>query len=133
MLIGDVATRTGLTVKTLRFYERQDLLAAPARTTGGYRDYDPTVLERLAFIKAAQASGLTLAQIGQVLAIRDDGHPPCDHVAMLVQQRLDDINQRLHELHTTRDALRAIAHRADGYDPGDCTDTYCDLITHADT
>src|SRR5712692_7687601 len=71
MRIGEVAGRAGVPAKTIRFWEDQRLLPPPARTPAGYRDYGPGILERLAFIRQAQAAGLTLAAIGQVLDIRD--------------------------------------------------------------
>lgn len=127
MLIGELADRTGVTPKTLRFYEREHLLAEPQRTSGGYRDYQPDVADRVAFIRQAQAAGLTLAQIGQILAIRDDGRAPCEHATELIGQRLEDVEGRLAELEATRDQLRQLAHRARRLDPDDCTD-YCHII-----
>ena len=56
MKIGEVAGRSGVPAKTIRFWEDRHLLLAPARTASGYRDYDPAVLERLAFIRHAQAA-----------------------------------------------------------------------------
>ena len=91
MQIGEVAGRSGVPAKTIRFWEDQHLLPAPARTPAGYRDYDPGVLERLAFIRHAQAAGLTLDAIRQVLDIRDDGQPPCVHVAGLIARRLAEV------------------------------------------
>lgn len=128
MLIGEVATRTGVTTKALRFYEREGLIPAPDRTDGGYRDFDPATVGRVEFIKDAQAAGFTLAQIGEILAIRDSGELPCGHVATLVGERLAEIEQRLRELRHVRRQLRGIAERAAGFDPDDC-DGYCGLIT----
>jgi MerR family Zn(II)-responsive transcriptional regulator of zntA len=67
MRIGEVAGRAGVPAKTIRFWEDQHLLPPPARTPAGYRDYDPAILERLAFIRHAQAAGLALDAIRQVL------------------------------------------------------------------
>lgn len=130
MLIGEVAERTGVSTKALRFYERQGLLPTPDRTSGGYRDFDASAVARVAFIKEAQTAGLTLAQIGEVLAIRDRGEPPCGHVATLVDERLAEIERRLTELRQVRAQLRTIADRAAGYDPEDC-EGYCGLIATA--
>lgn len=116
-----------MSTKTLRFYEREGLLTEPARTSGGYRDYSPSAAERVRFIKDAQAAGFILAQIGEILAIRDDGQPPCDHVATLVDQRLAEVEQRLQELESVRDQLRDVAARTHRYTPDDC-DGYCGLI-----
>jgi DNA-binding transcriptional MerR regulator len=127
MRIGQVATRTGVPAKTIRFWEEQHLLPEPARTPAGYRDYDPAVLERLAFIRYAQAAGLTLQAIRQVLDIRD-GQPPCVHVTGLIAKRLSEVEARLAELARTRDQLAALAAAAAVQDPADCRG-YCSIIT----
>ena len=122
MLIGELAT-TGVTTKTLRFYEAEGLLPQPDRTpAGGYRDYPHGAADRVAFSRNAQAAGLTLAHIRQIRVIRDDGQPPCHHVARLVGQRLDEVTRRLVELETTRTELLALRDRLDHLNPADCTD-----------
>ena len=105
MRIGEAAGRAGVTAKTIRFWEDQHLLPPPARTAAGYRDYDPRIVERLAFIRHAQAAGLTLEHIRQVLGIRDGGQQPCVHVTGLIAQRLGEVEARLAELTRTRDQL----------------------------
>lgn len=127
MLIGEVAEAGGVTTKTLRFYERRGLLAEPDRTPAGYRRYRPEVVERVRFIRHAQAAGLTLAQIGEILEIHDHGEPPCEHVATLVDQRLAQVDERLRELRDVRTQLRRLADRAAALDPADCHG-YCDAI-----
>ena len=127
MRIGEVAGRTGVPPKTIRFWEDQRLLPPPARTPAGYRDYGPAVLERLAFIRHAQAAGLTLDAIRQVLEVRDGGQPPCVHVTGLIAQRLAEVEARLTELARTRDQLAALAGRAAAQDPADCRG-YCSII-----
>jgi len=127
MKIGEVAERSGVPAKTIRFWEDQRLLPAPARTAVGYREFDPAVLERLAFIRHAQAAGLTLEHIRQVLDIRDDGQPPCVHVAGLIARRLAEAEARLAELARARDQLAALAARAAAQDPADCHG-YCSII-----
>ena len=128
MRIGDVAARAGVPAKTIRFWEAQDLLPSPARTPAGYRDYDPVILDRLAFIRQAQAAGLTLEHIRQVLAIRDGGQPPCQHVAGLIARRLAEVQARLAELTRARDQLVTLADRAAAQDPADCRG-YCSIIS----
>ncbi|MEX2549002.1 MAG: heavy metal-responsive transcriptional regulator [Nitriliruptoraceae bacterium] len=120
MLIGELAGATGVTAKTLRFYEADGLLPEPVRTSGGYRDYPSEAVRRVTFIRQAQAAGLTLAQIREILAIRDDGHPPCGHVAELVEERLSEVERRLEELERTRRELLALRRRLEGLDPSDC-------------
>ena len=127
MKIGEIAGRAGVPAKTIRFWEDQGLLPAPARTAAGYRDYSPPILERLAFIRHAQAAGLTLEQIGQVLEIRDGGRPPCVHVTGLIARRLGEVEARLAELARARDQLLLLAGRAAAQDPADCRG-YCSII-----
>ncbi len=132
MLIGELAHDTGTTAKTLRFYEDEGLLPEPGRTSSGYRDYSPEALDRVAFIRDAQGAGFTLRQIGQILAIRDGGQPPCEHVGQLINIRLDDIDRRITELHQTRAHLKDLAGRTRVMDPADCGG-YCDIIRRPDT
>src|SRR5215471_6016889 len=127
MKIGEVAGRAGMPAKTIRFWEDQRLLPPPDRTPAGYRDYGPAILERLAFIRQAQASGLTLTAIRQVLEVRDGGQPPCLHVTGLIARRLAEVEARLAELTRTRDQLAALAARAAAQDPADCRG-YCSII-----
>ena len=128
MRIGEIAGRAGVPVKTIRFWEEQRLLPPPGRTPAGYRDYDQAVLDRLAFIRHAQAAGLTLAAIRQMLEIRDGGQPPCVHVTDLIARRLAEVDVRLAELTRTRDQLVVLAARAAEQDPADCRG-YCSIIT----
>jgi DNA-binding transcriptional MerR regulator len=127
MRIGEAAGRAGVPAKTIRFWEEQHMLPAPARTPAGYRDYDPAIVERLTFIRQAQAAGLTLGRIRQVLDIRDGGDPPCSHVADLIARRLAEVDARLAELTRTRDQLVVLAARAAAQDPADCRG-YCSII-----
>lgn len=129
MLIGDLATRTGLTTKTIRFYEDSGLLPPPPRTPGGYRDYPDQSVTRLTFVRDAQHAGLTLAEIRSVLVLRDDGHAPCTHVTTLIDAHLADIDRRMAELAATREALRALAARAATTDPAACNaDDICTIL-----
>jgi DNA-binding transcriptional MerR regulator len=127
MRIGQVACRAGVPAKTIRFWEDQRLLRPPGRTAAGYRDYDPAIVDRLGFIRHAQAAGLTLAAIRQVLEIRDGGQPPCVHVTDLIARRLAEVEARLAELTRTRDQLVGLAARAAEQDPADCRG-YCSII-----
>lgn len=133
MRIGELATAGGVTTKTIRYYEQAGLLLEPPRTSGGYRDYPSQAVIRLAFIRDAQHAGLTLAEIRGILALRDSGQAPCDHVSDLIQQHLTEINRRMAELRSTRTALHELAQRAAETDPASCTDTdICRIISIPD-
>ena len=129
MRIGELANAGGVSAKTIRYYEAIGLLVAPQRTPAGYRDYDPAAAGRLAFIRAAQAIGLTLGEIRGVIALRDRGEPPCGHVLELIDARAAEIDQRIIELGRLRDELRQLIARARLLDPADCEpDRICHLI-----
>jgi MerR family transcriptional regulator, copper efflux regulator len=128
--IGEVAGLAGVSAKTIRFWEGQRLIPPPARSPAGYRDYRPAVLERIAFIRQAQAAGLNLDAIGQILRIRDGGQPPCVHVSALIDRRLAEVRARLAELERTRDQLAAMVERAAAQDPADCRGC-CSIIAGA--
>lgn len=121
MRIGELASNTATTTKTLRFYEDSGLLPAVARTPGGYRDYTKDVVARLDFIRRGQAAGLTLAQIRQVLQIRDNGHPPCEHVRDLLEQRMSDLDRQIAELRALRKTIAGLHALATASDPDTCT------------
>jgi MerR family copper efflux transcriptional regulator len=69
MRIGELASRAGLNVQTLRFYEREGLLRPPVRTASGYRSYADSDLERVRFIRLCQGLGFTLREIQQLLIL----------------------------------------------------------------
>jgi DNA-binding transcriptional MerR regulator len=128
--ISALAGQAGMTTKTLRYYERIGLLPAPPRSASGYRDYRPEVLDRLGFIRAGQAVGLTLGEIRQVVALRDRGEAPCDHVYRLLQRRTAELDERIDELQGLSRELQALTKRARRLDPADCSPRgVCHLIT----
>ena len=116
MRIGEIADQAGVPAKTIRFWEDEGPVPPPGRTPVGYRCYDPAVLDRRAVIRHAQAAGLTLTGIRQVLAIRDDGQRPCTHVTDLIARRLAEVDARLAELTRTRDQLVVLAAKAAAQD-----------------
>jgi DNA-binding transcriptional MerR regulator len=130
MRIGDLATRAGLTPKTIRFYEQAGLMPEPPRTPAGYRDYPAAALSRLSFIRQAQAAGFMLTEIRAILTIRDSGRPPCQHVTSLIASHLAQVNRRIAELTGTRAALTALQQRAADTDPASCAESdICTILT----
>ncbi len=129
MRIGELAGRVGLTTKTLRFYEQAGVLPGPTRTASGYRDYDQAALARLRFVRAAQAAGLTLAEIRTVIAVRDDQGPPCGHVTALLDRHAAALDERIAELEVTRAEVGRLLGRATTLDPAACRrDSVCHVI-----
>lgn len=107
--IGGIAGRTGVSVETLRYYEKRRLLNAPARTQGGYRVYSDAVVHQVKFIKQAQSLGLTLDDIQQIAPdrMRTNHAPSCRKVRDLLTCRLEDIDARIRELREFRRTLHA--------------------------
>jgi len=132
MRIGEIARKVGVATSAIRFYEETGLVPEPARTASGYREYDPSVLDRLAFIRAGQAVGLTLGQLRDVLQIRDRGEAPCKHVADLIADRITDIDQRIDDLTKLRRDLVSLAGEAKRLDPTECPpESVCRILTGA--
>jgi MerR family copper efflux transcriptional regulator len=129
MRIGEVATQSGVPIKTIRYYEGIGVLAPPARSPSGYRDYGAEIIERLRFIRASQAVGLSLGEIRKIVAYRDRGEVPCAHVLGLLRQRSTDVTKRLAELEDARTTLDGLVARASNLRPEDCSvDSVCHLI-----
>jgi DNA-binding transcriptional MerR regulator len=120
MRIGELAAATGVSAKTIRYYEDIGILAPPLRTASDYRTYDESSVGRLAFIRAAQAVGLTLGEIRGIVALRDRGETPCAHVLELIAARAAEVDQRITELQQLRADLDRLAARARQLDPADC-------------
>ena len=126
MRIGELAGTASVPAKTIRYYEAIGLLPAPERRPNGYREYDDSAGERLRFVKAAQAVGFTLAEIGDILSLRDRGEEPCRHVLDLVDRRARQIAEQIDALQRMQADLRRLSARARAAPAGD--EPYCHLI-----
>ena len=120
MRIGELARETGLAPSAVRYYEQLGLLPAPHRTASGYRSYSRDSIDRLTFIRSAQAVGLTLAEVRQVLGVRDAGEAPCKVVTELIDLRHTEVRARLVELKALEQELTQLRERADRLKPHDC-------------
>jgi len=112
--IGQVARRSGLTPDTLRYYERLGLFPAPARTSGGFRMYPAGTFSRLRFIKQAQALGLSLDEIAELLRHLDrGGRSHCRRVRALLAVKLQEVDARLTKLREFRQTLQGYLEECD--------------------
>lgn len=103
--IGELAARVGVPTTTVRYYERSGLLRKPRRTESNYRLYDQDEVERLRFIRASQAAGLTLSDIKVLLLYRDGVVAPCSEVRDLIEKRLAKITEAMRELRHVKKVL----------------------------
>lgn len=103
-LIGELAKAAGVKSDTVRFYERSGLLPAPSRTDAGYRTYNEQSLQRLRFIKKAQALGFTLDEIRRIIAMRA-GKETCQCVIGMAEATLSETDLKLKQLRAFRKGL----------------------------
>lgn len=96
--IGKLARETGLSVDTIRFYQKQGLLKEPRRSEGGFRLFSPDDLETLTFIQKAQQLGFSLGEIRELLIVRDRKTQACSHVRDLLGQKLAAVEKKIQEL-----------------------------------
>ena len=96
--IGQVADATGLSIDTIRFYEKQGLLRRSPRTEGGFRLFGNEDIEALKFVRKAQELGFSLNEIRELLILRAEHVPACSHVKELLEQKVSAVEQKIEEL-----------------------------------
>lgn len=101
--IGRVAAAAGVSVETIRYYQRRGLLEEPAKPIGGYRLYPVEMVNRIYFIKRAQALGFTLGDVAGLLRL--DNREACATTRELAAQKVALIEEKLSQLQTMHDAL----------------------------
>jgi MerR family copper efflux transcriptional regulator len=120
MQIREAAARSGVAPKTIRYYEEVGLVAAPARTEGGYRDYDESELATLAFVKRARDLGFSLKDVSALLDLWRNQNRSSAEVKSLTERHIADIEHRMSELSRMRDTLRTLAVQCHGDDRPNC-------------
>lgn len=119
MNIGDVATRSGLASKTIRYYEDIGLIR-PARAANGYRCFSERDLHKLAFLKRARALGFSVAECRQLLALYEDRGRASADVKALASRHLERIDAQLAELQQMRATLGGLIKACAGDERPDC-------------
>ena len=117
--IGKVAGRVGVGIETVRFYEREGLIADPPRGPSGYRQYPESVVPRLLFIKRAKELGFTLSEIKELLSLRADENRTCEDVLRRAEAKVADIENKIKSLQRMKKALIRLTRQcnARGSDP----------------
>ena len=106
--IGELATRTGATVETIRYYEKERLLPKPARSQGNYRLYNEAHFERLQFILHCRTLDMTLDEVRTLLQYRDKPDENCGEVNVLLDEHIDAVETRMEELIQLKQHLLAL-------------------------
>lgn len=108
MKIGDLAHATGTPVETIRYYEREGLLPAPARSAANYRLYDARHQERLQFIRHCRSLDMSLDEVRVLLRVRDEPGADCGDVNALLDAHIGHVSQRIRELRALEKHLKAL-------------------------
>jgi len=103
LTIGALASEAGVSVESIRFYQRKGLVREPDRPPGGIRRYRSGDIARVRFIKSAQRLGFSLDEIAELLRLEDGTH--CDEARELAERKLSDVRDKLAELRSMESAL----------------------------
>ena len=120
MNISDVAKRTGLTSKAIRFYEEKGLVTAPLRSENGYRSYSQKHLDELTLLRQARQVGFNLEECRELVNLINDPARHSADVKTRTLQKVADIEKHISELQAMRQQLLALAESCPGDDSADC-------------
>ncbi|PVZ87300.1 Cu(I)-responsive transcriptional regulator [Serratia sp. S1B] len=120
MNISDVAKKTGLTSKAIRFYEEKGLVTAPIRTDNGYRSYSTKHIEELTLLRQARLVGFTLDECRELVTLFNDPARHSADVKARTLQKVADIERHIGELEEMRQRLLALAEQCPGNEGADC-------------
>ncbi len=123
---GELAKQAGVNVETLRFYEREGLLAEPPRRASGYREYPPDTVQRIRFIQRAKELGFTLREIKGLLQLRVDPDTTCAEVREQAAEKIADVKQKITDLKRIERALNKLMSTCRGSGPTDD----CPILKH---
>ena len=119
MKIGELAKATGCEVETIRYYEREGLLAAPPRSEGGYRQYAQREVEQLNFVRHCRSLDMPLADIRRLAAFATDSVAACVEVDALVDEHIERVRAKLVSLRALEAQLLSLRAQCASAKPGD--------------
>lgn len=120
MNIGEAATETGVTAKSIRYYESIDLIPPAERSESGYRQYSDRDIQILHFIKRTRGLGFSVAEVAELLSLYRDRNRASAEVKGIVEARLGEIDRKIAELESIRATLRTLSDRCHGDERPDC-------------
>ncbi len=120
MRIGQIAERSGVPTKTIRYYESVGLLPQPDRTASGYRDYDEPALQRLCFVQRARSLGFSVRECANLLALYDDKQRASAEVKAMAREHVAQVDAKIAELRAMRRTLGELIDKCHGDERPDC-------------
>lgn len=119
--IGKVAAQSGVTVETIRFYEKEALLPTPTRSKSGYRQYSFDTVKRVRFIQKAKDLGFSLKEVASLLSLEENDSASAADVRIRAQSKLAEVDAKLRDLRRIQRALRTLLAQCEGHGPlSDC-------------
>ena len=115
LTIGQLAKKSGVHLETIRYYEREGLIAEPPRTSSGHRAYQPGAARRLRFIQRVKELGFSLSEIRGLLTLRAAPDEDCSEVCRQARQKLGDVRAKICHLQAMEDALRRLTEGCPGH------------------
>lgn len=110
MTIGKLAKASGVGIETIRYYEREGLIVRPwDANQSGFRKYDQSVLQQLAFIRRAKELGFSLAEIRELLSLKAQPNANCSRAKAQAEQKIAEVERRIADLMKIKEALRVLA------------------------
>ncbi len=113
--IGRLAELSGVSIDTVRYYEREGLLPKPTRRPSGYREYGPDDVERLRFVRRAKELGFTLTEIAELLSLTADRHADMQGVKRKAEERLEQVEAKIAELRRVKRGLTELIAACPGH------------------
>jgi MerR family mercuric resistance operon transcriptional regulator len=120
LTIGKVAAKTGCNIETIRFYEKEGLLAPPNRTEGGHRLYTSDMVGRLVFIRRSRELGFSMNEIRQLLTLVDREQVSCERVKAIADEHWRDIRSKIADLRKMERTLRELSGQCSGENVPQC-------------
>jgi DNA-binding transcriptional MerR regulator len=107
--IGQISKKSGMSIDTIRYYEKEGLLKKPSRSLGGFRTYSQETVDQLVFIRKAQELGLTLKEIKKIMCCGDQGlEPCCDLTVDLFTAKISEFENKINELQGMKKKLKTV-------------------------
>jgi len=120
MNIGEAAELSGVSAKTIRYYESVGLIQKPRRRDNGYRSYTEAEVDQLRFINRARGLGFSVQQVSELLSLYQDKQRLSAEVKSIALQHASEIERKVNELQALRDTLLDLAKQCHGDDRPDC-------------